>query len=81
MPKGTSLLAAAGRLGLPVASACGEEGLCARCGLRIVEGGESLPPASDEERDAKARNRVDPELRLSCQLALDRDLVVTAPYW
>jgi ferredoxin len=81
VPQGTTLLEAARRVGLPVASACGDEGLCARCGLQILEGGEDLPPASPEEQEAKTRNRIDSELRLSCRLTLDRDLVVTAPYW
>jgi uncharacterized 2Fe-2S/4Fe-4S cluster protein (DUF4445 family) len=81
VPEGTTLLDAARRVGLPVAMACGEEGLCARCGLQIVDGGEALSPASLEESHAKQRNRIDPGLRLSCRLVLDRDLVVTASYW
>ena len=37
VPAGTSLLEAARRAGLPVASACGADGICARCGLDILE--------------------------------------------
>lgn len=81
MPPGTRLADAAHSAGLPIATACGEVGLCARCGLEIVEGGGSLPPESEEERRAKARNRVDPELRLACQVEIDTDLVVRAAYW
>ena len=39
---GTSLLEAAREAGLPVAQTCTGEGICARCGMQIVEGGEDL---------------------------------------
>jgi 2Fe-2S ferredoxin len=83
VPAGTSLLEAARRAGLPVASACGAGGICARCGLTIlsVSGGPELAPESDSESRAKRANRVDPALRLACRIALAADLVVTAPYW
>jgi ferredoxin len=81
VPQGTTLLEAARRAGLPIASACGADGLCARCGLRILAGAESLPPESTAERDAKRRNRVEPDLRLACRVAPRSDVEVTASYW
>jgi ferredoxin len=81
VPSGTSLLEAARLAGLPVARSCVGEATCARCGLQILAGGEALPPESEGERRVKQRNRIDAELRLACQLRLDRDLTVTAPYW
>jgi ferredoxin, 2Fe-2S len=78
---GTSLLEAAREAGLPVAQTCTGEGICARCGMQIVEGGEDLAAESPRETDAKARNRIEGRLRLSCLLLADRDLTVTAPYW
>ncbi|HIL01518.1 MAG TPA: 2Fe-2S iron-sulfur cluster binding domain-containing protein [Myxococcales bacterium] len=78
---GTSLLEAAREAGLPVAQTCTGEGICARCGMQIVEGGEDLAAESPREADAKARNRIEGQLRLSCLLLADRDLTVTAPYW
>ena len=81
VPAGTSLLEAARRAGLPIASACGAEGLCARCGLDILEGGEQLPPETKEETRSKRANRIDDHLRLACRIRLASDLVVTAPYW
>ena len=81
VPAGTSLLEAARRAGLPVASACGAGGICARCGLDILEGAEGLPAESERETDIKSANRVDEDLRLACKIQLECDLVVTAPYW
>ncbi len=81
VPAGTSLLEAARRAGLPVASACGADGVCARCGLDILEGAEGLPAESERETDIKSANRVDEDLRLACRIRLECDLVVTARYW
>jgi len=78
---GTTLLDAAREAGLPVAQTCTGEGVCARCGMRILQGGEGLDAESPAETRAKARNRVDENLRLSCLILADRDLTVTAPYW
>ncbi|HIF95954.1 MAG TPA: 2Fe-2S iron-sulfur cluster binding domain-containing protein [Myxococcales bacterium] len=78
---GTTLLEAAREAGLPVAQTCTGEGICARCGMQIVEGSEGLAAETVRETTAKARNRVDTRLRLSCLLLADRDFTVTAPYW
>lgn len=81
VPAGSTLLAAARQAGLPVATACGENQLCALCGLEIVEGGETLPPEPDEEAHIKELNRVNEKLRLSCHLEIVGDLEVRAEYW
>lgn len=81
MAAGTTLLEAARMAQLPVATACGASQLCGRCGLQIVEGGESLASETPLEAHIKQLNRVDVELRLSCRLTVEADLVVTAQYW
>lgn len=81
VPAGTTLLQAAREAGLPVATACGANQLCALCGLQILEGGHALAPETDEEAHIKQLNRVEEKLRLSCQLEVTGDLVVTALYW
>ncbi|MEE3327016.1 MAG: 2Fe-2S iron-sulfur cluster-binding protein [Myxococcota bacterium] len=78
---GTSLLEAATRAGLPIAQACGSEGICARCGVSVLDGNEKLPPEEEEERKAKERNRIPHELRLACRLQPTHDLTVTTSYW
>jgi len=78
---GTTLLEAVREAGLPIATACGAGQLCARCGLEILEGGEALAGETDREAHIKQLNRVDAELRLSCQLEVRADLVVRARYW
>ena len=78
---GTTLLEAAQRAGLPIASACGAGGLCARCGVRVLSGGGALSAEDDVEARQKRRNRVDPALRLACRAAVSGDVEVSASYW
>ena len=79
VPKGTRLIDAVREAGLPIARACGDDLVCAKCGVRVVSG--RVARESAVERRAKARNRVAPGLRLACALRVQGDLVLTAEYW
>lgn len=76
-----TLLDAVVAAGLPIASACGAEGACARCGVEIVAGGERLDAESEREARIKARNRIDGRHRLACRVRPTADLTVRAGYW
>jgi ferredoxin len=76
-----TLLEATREAGLPIASACGENGACARCGLEILAGGEALEPETDREIRIKERNRIDTKLRLACRVHPRGDVTVRASYW
>jgi len=78
---GKTLLEATREVGLPIASACGENGACARCGLEIVEGASALEAETEREKRIKDRNRIDPDLRLACRVHPSGDLTVRASYW
>jgi 2Fe-2S ferredoxin len=77
--KGTLLIDAVREAGLPIASPCGDDLICGRCGVRLLSG--RVTREAPIERNAKQRNRVDPELRLACALRVHDDLEVTADYW
>ena len=62
-----TLLEATRAVDLPIASACGENGACARCGLEIVAGADAIAPETEREETIKARNRIDATLRLACR--------------
>jgi len=78
---GTPLIDAARRAALPIASACGGDGLCARCGVEILASASPIAAETPAESAAKRRNRIAPELRLACRLRVASDLSVSAPYW
>lgn len=80
-PGEMTLLEATRAAGLPIASACGENGACARCGLAIIEGDEGLEPETEREQRIKERNRIDPKLRLACRVRPSQSLKVRATYW
>lgn len=77
--KGTRLIDAVRDAGLPIARACGDDLVCAKCGVRVLAG--ALAREKAIERRAKARNRVDPALRLACAVRVSGDLELTADYW
>jgi ferredoxin len=81
IPRGMTLLSAARRAGLPVASACGAEGICGRCAVAILAGAEALPRETPFEAEVKRRNRVPTAQRLACRIAVTAPLEVTAGYW
>ncbi len=78
---GTTLLDAARSAGLPVASACGGDGTCGRCGMTLLSGADSLPAEGKAEARVKRLNRIDASQRLACRIRLRDDLTVTASYW
>ncbi len=79
VPRGTLLIDAVRRAGLPIASPCGDDLICGRCGVRVLSG--EVSREVPVERDAKARNRVPSEQRLACAIRVREDLVITADYW
>jgi len=78
---GTTLLAAARRAGLPLASACDGDGLCGRCGVTPLAGAGALSPEDAAEARARRRNRGAPGERLACRATVSSDVFVTAGYW
>jgi uncharacterized 2Fe-2S/4Fe-4S cluster protein (DUF4445 family) len=78
---GTPLLEATQQASLPIASGCAANGLCARCGILVVTGRNSISDETDTESEAKRVNRIDPELRLACLTTVSGDVTITATYW
>jgi adenylate cyclase len=64
---GTTILEASRSAGIPHASICGGRGRCSTCRVRISEGLERLPPASEQERKVLDRVGAPPNVRLACQ--------------
>ena len=82
VPRGRRIYDLAQQLDLPLAAACGGEGICGRCGVRVhTTAPDALSPERPKETARKAANRVDPDLRLACLTVARGDLVVTTDYW
>jgi len=64
---GTTILEASRMAGIPHASVCGGRGRCSTCRVRISEGLERLPAASEQERKVLDRVGAPPNVRLACQ--------------
>lgn len=67
--------------GLPVASSCNSDGVCAKCGIRIVEGMENLSAPNTTEIFLKEKNGIRDGFRISCQTQVLGDITVDAGYW
>lgn len=81
MPAGSTLLDAARAAELPIARACGADGICGRCALHVLAGAARLARESDAEVAVRRRNRIEDGARLACRTRVRGDVVVTASYW
>jgi len=68
-----TILDVARRAGAPIGNSCGGIGVCNRCRVQIVEGGENLTPPT--------RFETNPPERLACQAVVLGNCVVTTTYW
>lgn len=77
VPRGTTVLDASRRFGIPHAAVCGGRGRCSTCRVRIGAGGDRLPAPSESERRVLQRVSAPPGVRLACQIAVTAPLEVT----
>jgi len=76
-----TLLDVARRASVPLGNSCGGVGVCARCKVRVVSGGENLSePTTMEVRFGTARGFA-PDERMACQAVVRGDCAVTTTYW
>jgi ferredoxin len=77
-----TLLAAALRSEVPLASSCGGKAVCGDCVVRIVAGRENLsPPDADELAWRKRTGKGGDDLRLACCLRVRGPAEVATTYW
>jgi 2Fe-2S ferredoxin len=82
---GENLMSALMAAGLPVASSCHGDGICAKCGVFVESAGvpaaEALSPLTEDEAGFRERGALPEGKRLSCQCIVLADVVIDAPYW
>lgn len=76
-----TVLDVARRAAVPLGNSCGGVGVCARCKVRVIAGGENLtPPTAIEIRFGTARGFAEDE-RMACQAVVTGECEVTTTYW
>ena len=76
-PVGRSILEAVRAAGVPHASICGGRGRCTTCRVRVGRGLHTLPKPNGLEKQALARVKAEPNVRLACQTRPESDLSVS----
>lgn len=79
--KGTLLINAARRAGLPVGQACGRLLLCGDCRMTVHEGALHLSPPEPREITLRAIEKYTADERASCRTRVLGDVTVSATYW
>lgn len=67
--------------GVPVASSCGGDGICAKCVITIEDGAAQLNPPNEKEVFLSQKLGWTPHQRLSCQCYPQASVQVSCPYW
>lgn len=67
--------------GLPVASSCSGDGVCAKCKIIIVEGMENLSTENETESFLRESKGIPKDQRISCQVQVLDDITVDTTYW
>jgi len=74
--RGTKLIEAAGQAGIIINTPCGGEGTCGKCRVEVLD---SAPAPTQAEQRHLSPEEIRQGARLACQLAVDRDMVVSVP--
>ena len=89
VPEGTTILDAARRLGVGIEAVCGEQLVCGKCRIKVMEGSfpkegitSSMKHLSDlDEKELKVLKRKDSDehIRLACSTRVHGDVLVFVP--
>jgi 2Fe-2S ferredoxin len=81
VPTDSNLMQALLAGGLPVASSCKGDGVCAKCRIQITEGARNLSPQNEVEIFLRERHGLNADERISCQTQVLGDITVATGYW
>lgn len=69
------------KAGVPVASSCHGDAVCAKCRVTVVQGAENLSAINPAEQMLRDRLRLPREVRIACQTQVLGDVTVDTSYW
>lgn len=81
VPEGTNLMSALLDAGIPVASSCNADGVCAKCKIEVLEGTKNLSAENSVETFLKEKFSLGSSSRISCQTQVNGDITIDASYW
>lgn len=67
--------------GLPVASSCSGDGVCAKCKVQVLEGMENLSSENETESFLRESKNLPQDQRVSCQVEVLGDILISTTYW
>lgn len=67
--------------GLPVASSCHGDGVCAKCRVVVIAGSENLSRVEGVEQMLRDRLKIPKDVRISCQTKVLGDVTIDTSYW
>ena len=73
---GKTLLEVAEAAGVEISSACGGQGICGLCKVRVTAGSS---PLTDAEFDRLTEDEIKEGIRLACQFQVTSDVTCVAP--
>lgn len=79
--KGDNLMQVLMQEGIPVASSCNSDGVCAKCRIFIAKGRQNLSPENETELHLLERDKIAAGNRISCQVQVLGDIEIDTPYW
>ncbi len=79
--RGAELMKALLDAGIPVASSCSGDGVCAKCKIITVEGLDQLSPENETEQFLKMKHKLATNIRISCQTFVHGDITIDTSYW
>lgn len=78
---GANLMRALLAAGIPVASSCNGDGICAKCRVTVSHGSRNLSPETESEKKLRETHHIPAPERLACQTTVLGDVVVDTSYW
>ncbi|MFM7199273.1 MAG: 2Fe-2S iron-sulfur cluster-binding protein [Myxococcota bacterium] len=81
VPHGTRIFDACRQAGVPLASACDGDAICARCKVEVLAGADALSPITPAEARMLSRVKAEPSVRMACETFTLGDITLTTGYW
>jgi 2Fe-2S ferredoxin len=81
VPIKTNLMKAIIDAELPIGSSCGGAGVCTKCLIEVIEGANNLSKPNALEQKLAEKEKLNADIRVSCQVKVLGDIRIKTGYW